>query len=360
MRLHRLTFVTALAALVLAVIANVGAGGTPSAAAPRPAFDPGRRAPATDVAAIYRKAWLGVVDIKVTTTAVAPDALGLPTEQKSEAEGAGVVFDDKGHILTDQHVVSGATSATVTFGDGTTAKARVIGTDASTDVGVLRVDVSRSKLHPIPFASSATAHVGEPVVAIGSPFGLPETVTTGIVSAVGRSMPAPNNYTINGAIQTDAPINPGNSGGPLLNRDGHVLGLADQIESPVADVGGEAQSAGIGFATPSNTVANVAKLIIAGKTAPHAYIGVSLNPESVHGAEIASVEAGSPAAEAGLRHGDVISAVDGKPVSSTQQLSEIADAYSPGQTVTLTVRRGSSTITKQITLTQRPKSQRGG
>jgi putative serine protease PepD len=311
------------------------------------------------VAEIYRRTWLGVVDIRATTTAVAPDALGLPTEQKSEAEGAGVVFDDRGHILTDQHVINGATSATVTFGDGTTAKARVIGTDASTDVGVLRVDVPRSKLHPIPFASSGTAHVGEPVVAIGSPFGLPGTVTTGIVSAVGRSIPAPNDYTINGAIQTDASINPGNSGGPLLDGDGHVLGLADQIESPVAGVGGEAQSAGIGFATPSNTVANVAKLIIAGKAAPHAYIGVSLDPESVDGAKIGSVEAGSPAAKAGLRQGDVISAVDGKPVDSTQQLSEIADAYSPGQTVTLNVRRGGRTFTKEITLAQRPKWQQG-
>ena len=139
--------------------------------------------------------------------------------QQTQGEGAGVVYDTKGDILTDEHVVDGATSVTVTFEDGRKAAAKVLGTDPSTDVAVIHVNVPASELHPIPFADSSSAQVGDPVVAIGSPFSLPETVTQGIVSAVGRSITAPNNYTITGAIQTDAAINPGNSGGPLLDGE---------------------------------------------------------------------------------------------------------------------------------------------
>ncbi len=141
------------------------------------------------------------------------------------------MYDKNGHILTDEHVVAGATSVKVKFQDGYTASAKVLGTDPSTDVGVIQVNAPASELHPIPFADSSAATVGDPVVAIGSPFSLPETTTTGIVSAVGRSITAPNNYTITGAIQTDAAINPGNSGGPLLDASGHVLGLNDQIQT---------------------------------------------------------------------------------------------------------------------------------
>jgi putative serine protease PepD len=238
---------------------------------------------------------------------------------------AGVVFDKKGDILTDQHVVSGARTATVTLGDGITAKAKVIGTDPSTDVAVIRVSAAASQLHPIPFANSESARVGDPVVAIGSPFGLPETVTSGIVSAVGRSIPAPNEFTIVGAIQTDAPINPGNSGGPLLDGRGDVLGLADQIDTGGTAPGAEGQSAGIGFATPSNTVANVAQRIIAGRPVAHPYLGVSLNSAFAGGAEVASVQSSSPAAKVGLKPRDVITAVNGKPVKPAHQFIETLD-----------------------------------
>jgi putative serine protease PepD len=308
----------------------------------------------------YRRDWAGVVDIRVTTTTTSPGPLGLPTTQEAQAEGAGVVFDKNGDILTDEHVVSGTRTATVTFGDGVTAKAKVIGTDPSTDVAVIRVSAAASELHPIAFADSESARVGDPVVAIGSPFGLPQTVTSGIVSAVGRSIPAPNEFTIVGAIQTDAPINPGNSGGPLLDGRGDVLGLADQIETGGTAPGAEGQSAGIGFATPSNTVANVAQRIIAGRPVAHAYLGVSLNSASAGGAEVASVQSSSPAAKVGLKPRDIITAVNGKPVKSAQQFIETLDFYSPGQTVTLTVRRGGGTGAIKVKLGTRPRTVSGG
>jgi S1-C subfamily serine protease len=198
---------------------------------------------------IFRNASPGVVDITVTTTSNS-GGFGFPGgSQQSQGEGAGVVYDTKGDILTDEHVVSGATSVKVKFQDGRTADAKVLGTDPSTDVAAIQVNVPSSELHPIPFADSSAATVGDPVVAIGSPFSLPETTTTGIVSAVNRSITAPNNYTITAAIQTDASINPGNSGGPLLDASGRVLGLNDQIQTQ------SGSSAGVGFAVPSNTVA---------------------------------------------------------------------------------------------------------
>jgi putative serine protease PepD len=309
------------------------------------------------VAGIYSEAARGVVDIKVTTTTKS-GPFGLGGSQRVKDEGAGVVFDARGDVLTDEHVLGSASSATVTFENGTTARAWVVGTDASTDVGVIRVRVPVRLLHPIPFANSARLRVGDPVVAIGSPFGLPETVTSGIVSAVGRSIPAPNGYTILGAIQTDAAINPGNSGGPLLDGRGRVIGLADQIATG-GNPFGEAQSSGVGFATPANTVANVANLLITGKPVPHAYIGVSLDPGVAGGAEIAAVRSGSPAARAGLEQGDVITAFDGHGIGSAEQLIEKADSYSPGQRVRLTVERGKRTLTIELTLAARPKTTAG-
>ena len=185
-------------------------------------------------------------------------------------------------------MVAGATSIKVTFQDGYVAQAKLIGTDPSTDIGVIKVDAPASELHPLTFADSSTAQVGDDVVAIGSPFSLPETVTSGIVSQTGRSIQAPNGWTIPGAIQTDAPINPGNSGGPLLNANGEVLGLNDQIETNNTTVGGEGSSSGIGFATPGNEDQKVADTIISGKQVEHGYVGVSLAPSTKGGAKIAS------------------------------------------------------------------------
>jgi putative serine protease PepD len=309
---------------------------------------------------IYRADSPGVVDITVVSeqsTGIGP--FGQATQQQSAGEGAGVVYDKNGDILTDEHVVKGAISVKVHFQDGLTASARVLGVDPSTDVAVIRVNVPASELHPLAFANSADAQVGDPVVAIGSPFSEPWTTTAGIVSAIWRDITAPNNYTITGAIQTDAAINPGNSGGPLLDANGRVLGLNDQIQT------NSGSSAGIGFATPGNTDARVANAIIGGHPIQHAYVGVCLVSGQASGAQIAAgagqscsspIAAGSPAAKAGLKPGDVIKAIDGAAVTSTNGFINSIDRYSPGQTVTLTVKRRSQTLHIRVTLEPRPAS----
>jgi putative serine protease PepD len=305
---------------------------------------------------IYRAASPGVVDILVTSQSQSPGFgfFGGSGAQKTEGEGAGVVYDTKGDILTDEHVVTGATSVKVTFQDGKTAMAKVLGTDPSTDVGVIHVDVPASELHPIPLANSTNAHVGDPVVAIGSPFSLPETTTTGIVSQTGRSITAPNNYTIPNAIQTDAAINPGNSGGPLLDAFGHVLGLNDQIETNNTNGSGQGSSSGVGFAIPSDTVQRIASQIISGQKVQHAYVGVELAGNSSGGAQISTVQPASPATAAGLQPHDLITAINGRTITTTDQFIATIDKYGPGQTVTLTVQRAGQTKQVKVKLGTRP------
>jgi S1-C subfamily serine protease len=301
---------------------------------------------------IYKSASPGVVDILVTSTSSGGNLFG--GTQQTQGEGAGVVFDKQGDIVTDQHVVANANTVKVSFQDGRTASAKVLGTDPSTDVAVIHVDVPASELHPIPFTNSSAAQVGDPVVAIGSPFSLPETTTAGIVSQTGRSITAPNNYTISAAIQTDAAINPGNSGGPLLDAAGQVLGLNDQIETNNSTATGEGSSSGVGFAIPSNTVTRIANTIIAGKAVKHAYLGVELSSSSAGGALVSQLSQGAPAQAAGIRTNDLITAIDGKPVSSTDQFIATIDTYSPGDTITLTVKRGGSTSQIKVKLATRP------
>ena len=314
---------------------------------------------------IYRAASPGVVDILVTSQSQNP-GFGFfgGSGQTQEGEGSGVVYNKQGYILTDEHVVANADSIKVTFSNGKQVSAKLVGTDPSTDVGVIKVDLPASELHPLPLADSNTAQVGDPVVAIGSPFSLPETVTAGIVSQVARSIPAPNNYTTPGAIQTDAAINPGNSGGPLLNASAQVLGLNDQIETNNTTQGGQGSSSGVGFATPINTDAKIANQLIAGKKVQHAYVGVELSGASVGGAQISSVQQGSPATAAGLQQGDVITAINGKTVTTTDQFIATIDNYSPGQTVTLTIQRNGQTKHVQVKLgvrpNQTPNSGQGG
>jgi putative serine protease PepD len=345
-------------AIALAVSSGSGSHTTtttvvrPSANASLPAsFTPGK---GMSVNEIYKRDAPGVVDILVTSAG-------------SEGEGAGVVFDKQGDIVTDQHVVANATSIKVNFLDGYTASAHVVGTDQSTDSAVIRVNVPASELHPIAFANSDSAQVGDQVVAIGSPFSHPWTVTTGIVSATGRSIQAPNHFTIPGAIQTDAAINPGNSGGPLLDASGRVLGLNDQIDTSNQVAGGEGSSSGIGFATPSNAVKRVAEGFISGHPVQHAYVGVSLNGATGGGAQIDTVQQcgcnpitpNGPAQNAGLKPGDTITAINGKTVSSTDQFIAMIDTYSPGDTVTLTVKRGGQTRQIPVKLAVRPASAPG-
>ncbi len=310
---------------------------------------------------IYKAASPGVVDIVVTSQSQGQNFFGGGGgSQPTTGEGSGVVYNSKGDILTDEHVVAGATSVKVNFQDGKSYPATVVGTDPSTDVGVIHVNAPASELHPIAFANSASAQVGDPVVAIGSPFRFPETTTTGIVSQTGRSIRAPNLYTIPNAIQTDAAINPGNSGGPLLDGNGHVLGLNDQIMTDNQTAGGQGSSSGIGFAIPSNTVAHIAGRIISGESVKHAYVGVFLANSSVGGAKIDQVTPGTPGAQAGLKAHDVITAINGKTITSTDQFIATVDTYGPGQTVTMTVNRGGQTQQVKVHLATRPTATPSG
>ncbi len=252
--------------------------------------------------------------------------------------------------MTNDHVVEGATSVKVTFANGATYKASVVGTDPSTDLAVIKVDAPSSLLHPLDLANSDNVAVGDGVVAIGSPFGLENTLTTGVVSAVNRTIDGTNGYSIPGAIQTDAAINHGNSGGVLLNMQGDVIGVTSQIES---ESGG---NVGIGFAIPSNTVRSVADQLVSGQKVEHAYLGVSLEDAASGGARIATVTSGSPAADAGLKAGDVVTALNGTSISDAEELTAAVVSKQPGDTVKITVKRDGSTKTLTATLGTRPSS----
>jgi putative serine protease PepD len=327
---------------------------------------------ALSIGEIYRRAAGAVVEITVTSAegpSTAPFGGQAPTRR---AQGSGFLYDEEGHVVTNQHVVEGVTSVEVTFSGGSTYEARVVGTDPSTDLAVLEVDAPARLLEPLALGNSDDLQVGDTVIAIGSPFGLEETVTSGIVSALHRSITSPNGYAIGDAIQTDAAINHGNSGGPLLNTDGDVVGVNAQIES---DSGG---NDGIGFAIPSNTIRSVVSQLLSTGAVEHAYLGVSVQtiPENVAdelgepaGVAVAEVRADSPAEEAGLRAadgartvdgvsfptgGDVITSIDGNPVTTAEELQSTIGAKKPGDELELTVSRDGSTRTVTVTLAPRP------
>ena len=216
---------------------------------------------------------------------------------------------------------------------------------------MLDVDAPASELHPIDLADSGSIEVGDTVVAIGSPFGLEQTVTAGIVSALNREISAPNGFAIDDAIQTDAAINHGNSGGPLLDLSGRVIGINAQIES---ESGG---NDGVGFAIPSDTVERIAAQLIADGSVEHAYLGVAIDDaDSSAGARIAEVRDGTPAEDGGLEAGDVVTAIDGERVASGDDLRRLVDARAPGDRVTLTVRRDGDEQTIRVTLGSRPSA----
>jgi len=261
----------------------------------------------------------------------------------SSAEGTGWVYDTKGDIVTNEHVVDGATSVSVKFSDGSTYKATVVGTDISSDLAVVHVNAPASKLKPLALADSSAVAVGDGVVAIGNPFGLDGTVTSGIVSAIDREIAAPDDTPIEGAIQTDAAINHGNSGGPLLNLKNQVIGVTSQIQS---DSGG---SDGVGFAIPSNLVRTIADQLISSGKAQHALLGVNVQT-AANGVSITDVQSGSAAADAGLKSGDVITAVDGKAVMTAQGLRAVIAAHQPGDKLSITYRRSGESKTVTATL----------
>ena len=320
------------------------------------------------VAEVYNQAHRAVVEITVSSSQANP----FGGQEQQQAQGSGFVYDSDGHIVTNDHVVDGATSVSVRFWNGDTYKATVVGADPSTDLAVIKVDAPESVLHPLEVADSSRVQVGDAAIAIGSPFGLEETVTSGIVSALHREMRAPNEFTINDSIQTDAAINHGNSGGPLLNSSGQVIGVNAQI------AGSTGANVGVGFAIPSNTVRKIAGGLIENGKVEHAYLGVSVQtiPASVAdqlklvaGAELNEVRPGTPAKKAGLQAssgertvdgtpyvtgGDVITEVDGQTIETAEQLQRAIDSHKPGETIQVTYWRNGDSHTVDVKLGTRP------
>jgi putative serine protease PepD len=342
---NRIAAVVAAAALVGggagAAVTTVFDDGSPSAATTTVVSPTSNVANAgLSVGEVAKLATKSVVEVDATTSA---SSSPFPGGGGRSAEGTGFVYDADGNILTNQHVVSGASAVRVKFSDGSTYKATVVGADPSTDVAVLHVDAPGSKLHPLTLADSSRVSVGDGVVAIGNPFGLDGTVTSGIVSAVGREISAPDDTPIENAIQTDAAINHGNSGGPLLNLQGQVVGITSQIQS---EGGG---NDGVGFAVPSNTAKQIASQLIANGKVEHAFLGVTPTNAS-GGVGISSVKQGSAADDAGLKVGDVVTEVDGKRLTDQSQLRAIISAHKPGDTLSLTIRRDGATKNVEATL----------
>jgi putative serine protease PepD len=340
---------------ILALAGAFGRGGSPTTTVVESASTGASDGSSTglDARAVYSATSSGVVQITATGTGSSqPNPFGQGSSQ-SEATGSGFVVDGNGDIVTAAHVVDGASSVKVTFSDGTTRGATVSGEDNATDVAVLKVDPSGLTLHPLKLGSSASIGVGDEVAAIGSPFGYSESVSTGIVSGVDRTIQAPNGYTVAHAIQTDAALNPGNSGGPILDSSGHVVGIADQI----ATNGSADQSSGVGFAVPVDLVTRELGALEAGKTVQHAYLGVSTGQSTgTTGALVGSVTSGGPASSAGVQAGDVITAVGGTKVADSNGLVAAIAAHNPGDHVKLTIRRGSSTVTVTATLGTQPNT----
>jgi putative serine protease PepD len=235
----------------------------------------------------------------------------------------------------------------VTFANGDEVEARVVGTDPSTDVAVLELTGDRD-VEPLELGSSESLEVGDPVAAIGSPFGLGGTLTSGIVSALDREIEAPNGFTIEGAVQTDAALNSGNSGGPLLDSHGRVVGIAAQIRS---ENGG---NVGVGYAVPIETARSVAERLLAGDEIEYAYLGVSLGEANDEGVPVDVVD-GGPADEAGVEDGDVITSVDGAEVTEADDVRDAVNAKEPGDTLTLEVERAGDTEQIEVELGERPE-----
>ena len=271
--------------------------------------------------------------------------------------GSGFLIDAQGHVVTNEHVVQAGTNYTVTFGSkGDALPAKLVGEDASTDLAVLEVDPDDvpAETKPLPLASSADLRPGDLAIAIGSPFGLSGTVTTGIISALDREIDSPNGFKIPGALQTDAAINPGNSGGPLLDAQGRVIGVNSQIASS------SRQSSGVGFAVAVDTVKQVVPELIQDGRIERAYLGVSSQeiPGAV-GATVDGVQPGGPAAGSDLRPGDRITRIDDREVRNPSDLSAAILSYKPGDRVKLTVDRNGQQTTIDITLGTRPDQLQG-
>jgi putative serine protease PepD len=298
---------------------------------------------------------------------------------QGQALGSGFVIDKAGHIVTNYHVVQGAETVNVSFSNDESVRAKLVGTDASTDLAVLKVNTPSRGLTPLVFGASSSVHVGDAVVAIGNPFGFERSMTAGIVSAIGRVLQAPNNLAIDNAIQTDAPINPGNSGGPLLNALGQVIGVNTQIRTASGSNDG---NVGIGFAVPVDTVKSVAAQLIRHGKAEHAFLGIEATRITsdiarlfrlpvTRGLLVDSVIPESGAAKAGVRPGkrevivegaswrlggDIVVAVDDEPVTTPERLRALISRKRPGDKVRLELRRDDAKVTVTAKLGRAPSA----
>ncbi len=307
---------------------------------------------------------------------------GEEAQRQGQATGSGIVIDANGTILTNYHVIENAIKVTVSFEKGKSVEAQVVGKDPSNDLAILRVSPDGLTLHPLHLGDSSAVEVGDPVYAIGNPFDLERTLTTGVISALQRQITAPNGFAINNVLQTDAPINPGNSGGPLLNAQGQVIGINSQIETGGSGDG----SVGIGFAVPINTAKSEIAELEKGGTVRGAYLGLTsltingslsaLNLPVKSGALVQSVQPGTAAAKAGIRGGsvntttedgqvavggDIIVAIDGKQVNSSEDLANDIGEKKPGDKITIELERATGNgkykrLTITATLGQRPNS----
>ena len=324
--------------LVAATLVGAGAfglglvdGDAPRAAAPAPSSAAVSPRQQGDVAAIYRAASPAVVSIRT-----------------GAGSGTGFVVDPDGTIVTNAHVVGESDTVQVQFSDDRTATGTVRGVDRSSDLAIVRV-TGESGLTALELADSDTVRTGQLAVAIGSPFGLPQTATAGIVSGTGRHIQAPDGFQIDSVIQTDAPINPGNSGGPLLDAAGQVIGVNSQIAT-----GGTSQgNVGIGFAVPANTVADVIPRLERGEAIRRPYLGLS-TAEGSGGAVVREATAGGPAAAAGIRAGDVIAAVGGERVREPDDVAAAIQDRAPGDRVEVELRRDGEARTVTVELAARP------
>ncbi|WP_420888077.1 S1C family serine protease [Candidatus Nitronereus thalassa] len=297
---------------------------------------------------IFERATKSVVFI--TNTAIRRDIWSLNTFEVPQGSGTGIIWDKQGHIVTNFHVVYGADSIEVVLSDQSTHQAQVVGLDPDHDLAVLRIRTAKEQLIPINIGNSQGLRVGQKVLAIGNPFGLDHTLTTGVVSALDRTIKSMNERTIEGVIQTDAAINPGNSGGPLLDSSGRLIGINTQIVSP------SGAYAGIGFAVPVNTITRVTPQLIKFGKLIRPGMGISLIPDSIaarwgiQGLIIAKVEPGSPGEKAGLQSaketrlgriqlGDIITKIDQEPVKVFDDLVRILDRHKIGDRITVEVQR---------------------
>ncbi len=339
---------------VQATVTGAGSAGAPPIA---PLSDGARTEDERNTIAVFRASSPSTV--YVTQTRVIVDNVGGTMEEVPAGSGSGFIWDAQGHVVTNYHVVEKAQSVLVTFQDQKTYPARVVGVEPRKDIAVLKVEAPESVLVPTRIPKHVDLEVGQKTIAIGNPFGLDHTLTTGVISALGRQVQGIGNVTIRDMIQTDAAINPGNSGGPLLDSSGQLIGMNTMIYSRTGS------SAGIGFAVPVTTVARVVPQIIKNGKADQLGIGVNVDPLQqierrfgIHGVVVRAIIPGSPAERSGLRGiqrtpqgfvlGDVIVAIDDHPVDNFDDLYSAVDAHKPGDKVDVKLRRGEQIVTSKV------------